>query len=125
MFFKAAVIVAASMAVFAFALPSGPEDPCVVQCCERANSISPPHVCQPHNHGVSGNQVVDAYSEIAQQIAPLVGVDLSSQTGQVGLTCGLLAGSGAACKIKPVCCTTNFPGEFHRLVVQVTPRRLF
>ncbi|TFK69491.1 fungal hydrophobin, partial [Pluteus cervinus] len=63
------------------------------------------------------NTVQDAQSDSAQQAAAQGGIDISSITGLVGITCnpvGVLGVGGNSCSTQPTCCTGN---NFNGLIV--------
>ncbi|KAF8907040.1 type 1 hydrophobin [Gymnopilus junonius] len=105
MFSKVALFVAASMAVFVAAAPSGINNSCntgAVQCC---------------------NSLVDSKSAEANVLFSLLGVALDTVSGTVGVNCAPITiigtGSGADCSAQPVCCDNN---SFNGLVaVGCTP----
>jgi len=99
MFSKVALFVAASMAVFATALPAGGSGSC---------NTGEMHCC---------NQTQTAQSVKKTDLAALLGLDLGSIQGLVGTSCTPLTAVGLAgnsCSQQPVCCTDN---HFNGLVV--------
>ncbi|KAF8657600.1 hypothetical protein AX16_002181 [Volvariella volvacea WC 439] len=102
MFSKLALVVAATMAVFAVATPVPGGQPGVchtgyIACCD---------------------DVQDRQSAKVTEIIGLLNLDASDITGSVGLHCSpinvIAGGAGAKCEAKPVCCEKN---NFNGLVV--------
>ncbi|KAF8869228.1 hydrophobin [Infundibulicybe gibba] len=94
MFSKAILLVAASFALLAAANPV----PDNTNSCNTENM----YCC---------DSVQSTDTEAAKYAASLVNLDLTTVTGQVGITCSpttvIGVGSGSSCSQQPTCCTGN------------------
>jgi hypothetical protein len=97
MFNKLAVVSVAALAAVAVASPAdisartdtGDCNTGPVQCCQSTQ--------EPTSHAISG-------------LLGLLGIDISSLTGLVGLTCNpitVIGAGGSGCTASPVCCSNN------------------